>query len=170
MTSEKCSMPSEGSCENKYDLDSKEVSFSRRAFFGGIIGLGATLWALLVGGTPILSFLWPKKSEAVAISELVLDFKLADFPEGASKNFIFGSIPALLIHGKGGKLTVFNAKCTHLGCTVGYQEDKNLIYCACHGGTYDPNTGKNVGGPPPAPLTPLVAEVAADGTITVKKA
>jgi len=28
----------------------------------------------------------------------------------------------------------------------------NRIHCSCHGGVYDPHTGKNVSGPPPKPL------------------
>ncbi|XVJ50821.1 MAG: Rieske (2Fe-2S) protein [Vampirovibrio sp.] len=168
--SESCPLETCKTPVSQYDLESSEVSFGRRAFFGGVLGLGATLWALLVGATPVLSFLWPKKSEAIVLKELVFEKNIKDFPPGSSKNLMFGSIPALLIHGTNGTLTVFNAKCSHLGCTVGYQEAKNIIYCACHGGMYDPNTGKNVGGPPPAPLQPLVAEVAKDGTITIKKA
>ena len=161
---------SQNNPQGGYDLDSPEVSFGRRAFFGGILALGGGLWALLVAGTPILSFLWPKKSEVVTVTEMTFEKNLKDFPIGESKNFMFGSIPALLIHDSNGKLSVFNAKCSHLGCTVGYQKDKDVIYCACHGGTYDPNTGKNISGPPPAPLKPLVADVDADGTITIKVA
>jgi cytochrome b6-f complex iron-sulfur subunit len=153
----------------RYDLANPEVNFGRRAFLGGVVGLGATLWALLIGGTPLLSYLWPKKTEEVAIKELKFEKKITEFPPGSSKNFMYGSMPALLIN-VGGTLSVFNAKCTHLGCTVQYQEEKKKIYCACHGGTYDPQTGKNIAGPPPAPLTPLKAEVQDDGTILIKKA
>ena len=55
--------------------------------------------------------------------------------------------------------------CTHLGCTVQYREDKDAIWCACHGGQYDAHTGKNVAGPPPKPLTPLKVEVSGDKII-----
>ena len=37
---------------------------------------------------------------------------------------------------------------------VGYAKDKGAIACNCHGGQYD-LTGRNVGGPPPRPLTPF---------------
>ena len=153
----------------RYDLANPEVNFGRRAFLGGVVGLGATLWALLIGGTPLLSYLWPKKTEEVALTELTFEKKISEFPPGSSKNFMYGSIPALLIN-VGGKLSLFNAKCTHLGCTVQFQEDKNRIFCACHGGTYNPETGKNIAGPPPAPLTPMIAEVKDDGTILIKRA
>ncbi len=48
--------------------------------------------------------------------------------------------------------TVFSAVCSHLGCLVNYQKDKGEFVCPCHGGRYD-LTGKNIAGPPPAPLT-----------------
>lgn len=52
------------------------------------------------------------------------------------------------------ELNVFSATCSHLGCLVNYQKDKREFVCPCHGGRYD-LTGKNIAGPPPAPLTRL---------------
>jgi cytochrome b6-f complex iron-sulfur subunit len=49
-------------------------------------------------------------------------------------------------------LSVFSATCTHLGCLVNYKKEKHEFVCPCHGGRYD-LTGKNIAGPPPAPLT-----------------
>jgi len=49
-------------------------------------------------------------------------------------------------------LSVFSATCTHLGCLVNYNKEKHEFVCPCHGGRYDLN-GKNIAGPPPAPLT-----------------
>ena len=47
---------------------------------------------------------------------------------------------------------VFSATCSHLGCLVNYHKDKREFICPCHGGRYDV-TGKNIAGPPPAPLS-----------------
>ncbi len=56
---------------------------------------------------------------------------------------------------------------------VGYQKDHNRIWCNCHGGAYD-LTGRNIGGPPPRPLTPykvnLVAKAGGASVIVVSKA
>ena len=49
-------------------------------------------------------------------------------------------------------LTAFSAICSHLGCLVNYHRDKHEFICPCHGGRYD-LSGKNISGPPPAPLT-----------------
>lgn len=56
--------------------------------------------------------------------------------------------------------TVYSAVCSHLGCLVNYQKDKNEFVCPCHGGRYD-LTGKNIAGPPPAPLTRLPVKIQA---------
>jgi cytochrome b6-f complex iron-sulfur subunit len=47
---------------------------------------------------------------------------------------------------------VFSAICSHLGCLVSYHKEKQEFVCPCHGGKYD-LTGRNIFGPPPAPLT-----------------
>jgi succinate dehydrogenase / fumarate reductase iron-sulfur subunit len=48
-------------------------------------------------------------------------------------------------------IVVFNSRCTHLGCTVRWDEAKRLFVCACHGGTFYPD-GRVKTGPPPRPL------------------
>jgi len=53
-----------------------------------------------------------------------------------------------------GEMNIFSAVCSHLGCLVNYHKDKSKFICPCHGGEYD-LTGKNIAGPPPAPLTKL---------------
>jgi cytochrome b6-f complex iron-sulfur subunit len=47
---------------------------------------------------------------------------------------------------------VLSAVCSHLGCLVSYHKEKREFVCPCHGGKYD-LTGRNIFGPPPAPLT-----------------
>lgn len=142
-----------------------EDTLSRRLFMGGVIGLFGTVAAAVAAG-PLLSYLWPPKSTAVKIDKLVLG-KVSEFPVGTSKNFKFGSIPALFIHSPDGSMHAFNATCSHLGCTVQYQQAKNNIYCACHGGTYDPASGAVVAGPPPEGLHKLIASVEA-GEIVIR--
>jgi succinate dehydrogenase / fumarate reductase iron-sulfur subunit len=48
-------------------------------------------------------------------------------------------------------MIVFNATCTHLGCTVHWDAGKNVYVCACHGGQFD-QEGRVIAGPPPRPL------------------
>jgi cytochrome b6-f complex iron-sulfur subunit len=57
-----------------------------------------------------------------------------------------------------GTLTVLSAVCSHLGCLVNYRKESKEFVCPCHGGKYD-IAGKNIEGPPPAPLTTYPVEV-----------
>lgn len=49
-------------------------------------------------------------------------------------------------------VAVYSAVCSHLGCLVSYHKEKQEFVCPCHGGRYD-LAGRNIAGPPPAPLT-----------------
>ena len=87
---------------------------------------------------------------------------------GTAMMFKFGVSPALLIHFTDNTWVALGAVCTHLGCTVQYQPERHRIYCACHGGQYDPRTGKNVAGPPPKPLPKYNVAVGADAVVVSK--
>ncbi len=47
--------------------------------------------------------------------------------------------------------TVFSNICTHAGCAVRWEPDKQVFYCPCHNGMYNIN-GQVAAGPPPRPL------------------
>lgn len=143
---------------------------SRRAF----IALGATVvgsaYAAAIG-YPVYRYLsTPARRAAARGAVTQVELPGAEKLEaGAVMMFKFGSKPAMLIHHADGSWVAMDAVCTHLGCTVQYQPDQNRIFCACHGGVYDPKTGANVSGPPPRPLTQFKVEVG-DGKITVFRA
>lgn len=63
---------------------------------------------------------------------------------------------------------VFSPICSHLGCSVAWNEGKKLFQCPCHGGVYDA-TGKVVSGPPPRPLTRFETKVE-DGKLFIRVA
>ena len=64
----------------------------------------------------------------------------------------------VFIVSSGNGLTVLSATCSHLGCLVNYSREKHEFICPCHGGRYDLN-GRNIAGPPPAPLNRLPARI-----------
>lgn len=51
--------------------------------------------------------------------------------------------------------------CTHLGCTVYWEKDKEEFYCPCHAGRFDKD-GNVISGPPPAPLETYHTEIQDD--------
>ena len=50
------------------------------------------------------------------------------------------------------EIIVFSPTCSHLGCSVRWDDERKQFLCPCHGGVYDIN-GKVIEGPPPRPLT-----------------
>lgn len=75
--------------------------------------------------------------------------------EGFMKQQVNASAYAFM---DGGQAKAISNTCTHLGCPAGWNADKNEFHCPCHGGVYD-KTGKNIGGPPPAPLPAFTAKI-----------
>lgn len=67
----------------------------------------------------------------------------------------------------GGKFTVFDDHCTHLGCPFNYEEEKKGFYCPCHGGVFD-DEGRVLAGPPPRPLDRYEYKIE-DGVLYVGK-
>lgn len=142
--------------------------FGRRAFVRLAMGGVGLCYAAAIG-YPVYRYL-ASPVEKAAATELK-EITVADgqkLEPGKAKPFMFGSKPAILIHHRDGTWSALSAVCTHLQCTVQYEADKERIFCACHGGTYDPKTGKNIGGPPPRPLKQFEIKVSAEG-VTVSR-
>lgn len=55
-------------------------------------------------------------------------------------------------------------KCVHLGCTVPWNQSKQLFICPCHGSVYTPD-GQNIAGPAPRPLDIMEIEVKGEDII-----
>lgn len=129
---------------------SEGVGGSRRSFLDWLLGLSAagTLGAIVY---PVFHFVFPPARAKGRAKGAVLATQASEMPPGSGKVFPLGTRPAILIHTPDGKWRAFSAKCTHLSCTVRYRNDMNVIWCPCHDGMFD-LTGKNVSGPPPAPL------------------
>jgi Rieske Fe-S protein len=117
---------------------------------------------------PLFKFLLPP-----AQSEQHSDTVAAEATElkpGSAKVFRFGNRPALLIRDKDGSYRAVSAVCSHLNCTVQYLEREQVIWCACHNGTFDLQ-GRVVSGPPPKPLEAFAARVRGkDVVVTREKA
>ena len=145
-----------------------ESELQRRTFIKVLLGGIGLLWAGLTT-FPIFRYLASGATEDTASKVTsVTVCKVSELPANSGKNFQFGSKPALLIHEKNGEFKAFDATCSHLGCTVQYQPGENKIFCACHGGQYDAETGQNIAGPPPKPLLPFKVHVQ-NGDVIVSK-
>ena len=109
-----------------------------------------------------------KAAVAAAIQEVTLK-DAQKLQAGSALMFKFGPEPCLLIHHADGKWVALSARCTHLGCTVQYEPERKRIFCACHGGTYNPETGQNLSGPPPRPLKSFVVKEVTEAAVVVSR-
>lgn len=58
----------------------------------------------------------------------------------------------------GKDFTVFNPRCTHLGCPYRWDGERKQFLCPCHTAVFDMD-GKVISGPPPRPLDRLLTKV-----------
>ena len=141
------------------------LSMKRRSFLDWTLSaMGVVLGGFVI--YPLARYLVPPIIPE-AVTHRVTAAKKDELKPGTGKTFPFGSQPGLLIRMPDGEYRAFSAVCTHLGCTVQYRGGDKVIWCACHNGTYDVE-GRNVSGPPPAPLERYAVHVEG-GDVIVEK-
>ena len=71
-----------------------------------------------------------------------------------------------LLFVKDGEAWAVSRTCTHLGCRIGYLEDKGLIECPCHQSRFTPE-GRRIAGPAEKdlPRYTVLRNRAADGSV-----
>jgi cytochrome b6-f complex iron-sulfur subunit len=121
----------------------------------GLSALGAFLY-------PLLRFLTPV--EAMGTAKKVTLPK-SEIPVGAAKDLVIMGVPSIIIHTNAKGYIALSRVCTHLGCLVNYDKEKQIFICPCHGGRYDLE-GNVISGPPPKPL-PRYAVRVADGNLVI---
>jgi len=126
-----------------------QLQNGKRDFLKYVLGGGVIAWAAAVL-YPLFAYLKPPKQAEVEVSSVKVG-KLVDIAKDSGTIVRFGNKPVILVRSANGDLRAFNATCTHLDCTVQYNKEMGVIWCACHNGKYDFN-GRNIAGPPPRPL------------------
>lgn len=132
---------------------------SRRKFIDWVMSRTLTTWLLStsVGGLvlavlyPTGRYLVPPAAGEGAAASVTLPFAPDDVALNSAEIFRFGNRPGILVRTASGEFRAFSAACTHLGCIVQYRGDLGHLWCACHNGHFDLN-GRQIQGPPPAPL------------------
>jgi len=103
-----------------------------------------------------LKFITPvKNSKKLRIYATNLD----ELPINSSKTFkdLYGK-DFLIIRTGEKEVKALSTVCTHLGCTVYWQSDKQRFFCPCHQGMFDVN-GNVIAGPPPRKLDSYKIEI-----------
>jgi cytochrome b6-f complex iron-sulfur subunit len=133
---------------------------SRRGLFKyALLGFSALATA---GGvlTPIIAYLWPPKQASAAGGGRVAVGATADLPPGKGEVFSVNNKPVLVINTPDG-YKALSATCTHLGCVLFWNEQRQVIACPCHEAFFNTN-GVVISGPPPAPLEAYRVQVEGD--------
>ena len=105
----------------------------------------------------------PSRSGSGEILAQVADIKVG----GAISAKSPAGQPIIIAQPKDGTFVGFSAICTHAGCTVVPSADGKTLQCPCHKSTFDALTGKNTGGPAPAPLPKVLVEVKGGAVVAV---
>jgi len=144
----------------------KASLFSRRRFLNGLLagGLGSLAASLLY---PLLKSAIPPYREPDEVRLPLADYK--DLAPGQVKGFAWDIKPGFLKKKADGTLVAFVGVCTHLDCNVSYRSEQRKFFCACHEGWYD-EEGRNIAGPPPAPLRRLTVAMEAEAIVIKKEA
>ncbi len=148
------------------------MSVGRRAFLKWATVVGGFLSALLAGVPAARAFLSPafrhKRSEKWVRLGEVDQFDpdvptKVDFVDSANDAWVeTRRLRNVWIYTADGEhFTVYNGRCTHLGCNYFLDKDAKVFRCPCHTGYFDIKTGAVLGGPPPRPLDTLPVKVEA---------
>ena len=141
----------------KSSSDPGEDGFPRRSLLkvlGGAVGVAAV--TQLTG----LSGCGPKAPKPPPVVEV----PLSSLPEGERVRAMMGVTP-IEVTRTGDEVRARSLWCTHVGCEVRWNGEKNRYLCPCHEGEYD-TRGYPVAGPPPRRLDQLQVTVA-DGIASI---
>ena len=123
-----------------------ESTDSRRSFL-------KKLWGVLgiVAGAEVIAafadfFVSGKRDEGTALQNLVLAGNVTDFKMDSV--FPFRSGKFYLVRFNDGGFMAISLKCTHLGCSVIWNDEKKEFICPCHASSFD-RVGEVIN--PPAP-------------------
>ena len=101
-------------------------------------------------------FITPIKRE---INRRIFTVGLEELPLNSTKRFKdLQGRDLMLVRTGEREIKAISTVCTHLGCTVFWQKDRQEFFCPCHNGRFDKN-GIVLEGPPPAPLDLYQVEI-----------
>ncbi len=161
-------MPASGSLEQETIATSDLDQTPRRTFLAQVIATCVAFLAALLGIPAVGALVAPalKSEEAVWFPLGSPD----SFQEGVPKSVSItvpqtdGWIQTTQVKGVwvvrdgGDQFSVFNGRCTHLGCAYSWQTPQNQFTCPCHAGVYALD-GHVLAGPPPRPLDTLPVRI-----------
>ena len=142
----------------------------RRAFLRWATAIGGMLSAALAGVPALRAFLSPvferrREEKWIRLGEVdAFDLETptkVDFVDSVKDAWVeTRRLRSVWVYTEDGEqFTVYNGRCTHLGCNFSFDEEKNVFACPCHTGFFDIKGGAVLGGPPPRGLDRLDVRV-----------
>jgi Rieske Fe-S protein len=147
-----------------YHWDADEL-VSRRELLRFAVLTSGTLFV----GTAVLAVLgWLDNRRRGTPSPVV---QASQVPEGTAHYFSYPEPDdqAVLLHLSGGRFVAYSQKCTHLSCAVYFQAEQGRLFCPCHEGVFDVETGEPVAGPPQRRLPRIVLRRDGDMLVAVEE-
>ena len=123
------------------------------------------LIALVEAAAAVGIYLWPRKPKPRegAYGGVVTAGPVGNFEPGTVTAFAKGQF--YLVRLKDGGFLALSRKCTHLGCTVPWNEVDRKFACPCHASSFS-ETGEVLSAPAPRPLD-LYRVSVEDGVVKV---
>ncbi len=158
-------------CENKADDP------SRRKLLGWMIGLfNAAVGIAVIGpvigfiGAPLsnkkkgrwIDVLWNEDIADGETREVRFTIVVKDGFRNTDRTY------TLFLRKHEGSVVAYDPSCTHLGCRISFQDEKQRFFCPCHGGIFDVE-GKVVAGPPPRALSRYDTKIEAGRVFVYKE-
>ena len=86
---------------------------------------------------------------------------LSDIPVGGAITFLYPDQTdrCILVRPAEDVLVAYSQQCTHLSCAVIPQPEHSRLFCPCHEGAFDLQSGRPIAGPPNRPLTRVMLDV-----------
>jgi len=120
----------------------------------GLSALGAFVY-------PLFRFLLPVEA---ALAAKTLSIPKGEVPVNTTKDLMFGATPIIVLNLPDKGYLAFSKVCTHLGCLVKFDKERQEFICPCHAGTFNLE-GDVVSGPPPAPLRKCTGRMKGDNLV-----
>jgi len=132
----------------------EDKALSRRQFLGA--GLAASLVALLgQAGVALFDFFKPRIQPG-SFGSVVNAGQVDEFEPGSVSHIMGGRCYITRLE-DGGFLALWQ-RCTHLGCTIPWQDAEEEFNCPCHSSIFNP-VGEVLSGPAPRPMDLFPIEI-----------
>lgn len=152
---------------SRVPIETSTTDATRRGFLGSMTtGILSVIGGILgiIGGGAVLSSTVRRQEDWLAASALhdlpdneptavtLSVMRLDGYRQALQRRTIF------LVKTGESEVAGFDATCTHLGCHVAWDPQRQVFRCPCHGGVFD-RTGAVKDGPPPEPLVKVATRV-----------